>query len=146
MHSFHASVLEYDHPMLNNDQVKYIGYVGCGSMKTQLKLKKKTWLHLRANSFCLSHYCIYDISGSRQEREHPHTERHKESERKRVSLKHTGQTGLIGEENQTPAAAVVWSGAHPLSKLSLTTTNKDTRKHLGHNRACSNKAGTGAGR
>lgn len=76
---------------------------------------------------------------------HTHTQAQSENLSDQFSSKSEGQTALIGEANQTPAAAAAVCGdTHPLSKLSLTTTNTDTRMHQRHNRISYNKPKTGA--
>lgn len=84
---------------------------------------ERVWLYIRATTedVFLSPYCVYPISGGRQECMAP-TCTNSESE-SAATFKHTEQTGLISEENQTPAA--VCCSPHPLSqKLSLTSTRK----------------------
>lgn len=75
---------------------------------------ERVWLYIRATTedVFLSPYCVYPISGGRQECMAP-TCTNSESE-SAATLKHTEQTGLISEENQTPAA--VCCSPHPLSQ------------------------------
>lgn len=75
---------------------------------------ERVWLYIRATTedVFLSPYCVYPISGGRQECMAP-TCTNSESE-SAATFKHTEQTGLISEENQTPAA--VCCSPHPLSQ------------------------------